>query len=108
MIGGKSDLLEACKHRKMKIAEKPTNLLETRIKAEGILDGMEIRIDTNCISGLPGESKGSVTIRGNLAQVLAVLDRVWPAAPDVREVSSPGRQSWPDVRADRKSPKESQ
>lgn len=98
MIEGKADLLKACKHRKMKVAEIPANLLETQIQAEGLLDGMEVRIESDCIVGMPGESKGTVTIRGNLAQILAVLARVWPAAPSVQEVFSPGRQSWPDCR----------
>jgi hypothetical protein len=93
---GKADLLDACKHRKMKVAETSANLLETRVRSEGTLDGMEIRIDANCISGFPGESRGAITIRGNLAQLLSVLARVWPAAPDVKEYVSPGRQSWPE------------
>lgn len=95
MIEGKADLLEACRHRKMKVAEKPANLLETRLKAEGRLDGMDVRVDVNCISGMPGESTGSVTFRGNLAQIKAVLSRVWPTLPEVNEAFSPGRQSWP-------------
>jgi hypothetical protein len=45
---------------------------------------------------------GAVTIRGNLAQILSVLARVWPAAPDVSDVVSPGRKSWPDHRPERK------
>ncbi|MDB4893884.1 MAG: hypothetical protein JWN15_146 [Firmicutes bacterium] len=102
MSEGKADLLEACKHRKMKVTETPANLLEARLKAKGTLDGMDVRIDTNCISGMPGESMGAVTIRGNLAQILSVLARVWPAAPDVSEVVSPGRKSWPDHRPERK------
>lgn len=103
---GKADLLEACRHRKMKVAEKPANLLETRIHADGILDGMSVRVDVNCISGMPGESEGTITVRGNLAQILAVLGRVWPGAPapqDTRDVASPGRQNWPDRRPKAKS-----
>lgn len=96
MIEGKANLLDACRHRKMKIAEKPANLLETKLRAEGVLDGMAVRVDMNCITGMPGDSQGTVTLQGNLGQILAVLGRVWPAAPDSREVSSPGRQSWPD------------
>ncbi|HWI65375.1 MAG TPA: hypothetical protein VNT75_26380 [Symbiobacteriaceae bacterium] len=96
MIEGKADLLEACRNRKMKVAEKPANLLETRLKAEGTLDGMDVRVDVNCITGMPGESTGTVTFKGNLAQIMAVLSRVWPTLPDVRDVSSPGRQSWPE------------
>lgn len=99
---GKPTLLDACQHRKMKIAEQPANLLETRIEAEGILDGMEVLVDMNCIAGMPGESHGAVTIRGNLAQILAVLGRVWPAAPTHTDAFSPGRQNWPNPRADRK------
>lgn len=96
MIEGKADLLEACRNRKMKVAEKPANLLETRLKAQGTLDGMDVRVDVNCISGMPGDSTGTVTFRGNLAQIMAVLARVWPAQPGVREAFSPGRQSWPE------------
>lgn len=107
MIEGKADLLEACRHRKMKVAEKPANLLETRLKAEGVLDGMDVRVDVNCISGMPGESDGTVTFRGNIAQLMAVLGRVWPTLPDVREIVSPGRQSWPD-RTERKANKETE
>ncbi len=99
MTKGKADLLDACRHRKMKVTEKPANLLETRIHADGLLDGMDVRVDVNCITGMAAESKGSVTIKGNLAQILAVLGRVWPAAPEgSREVVSPGRQHWPDKR----------
>ncbi len=86
----------------MRITEEPTNLLETRILADGVLDGMELRVDVNCITGMPGESEGTVTIRGNLAQILAVLKRVWPTLPDEDDVVSPGRQSWPDTRRNRK------
>ena len=85
----------------MKVAEKPANLLETRLRAEGVLDGMDVRVDVNCITGMPGESEGSVTFRGNLSQLMAVLQRVWPSLPGIREISSPGRQSWPD-RTERK------
>jgi hypothetical protein len=99
---GKPTLLDACQHRKMKIAEQPANLLETRIEAEGVLDGMEVLVDMNCIAGMPGESQGAVTIRGNLAQILAVLGRVWPAAPTHTDAFSPGRQNWPSRRTDRK------
>ncbi len=104
MIEGKAALLEAFRHRKMKVAEKPANLLETRLKAEGILDGMDVRIDMNCITGMPGESTGTVTLKGNLSQLMAVLARVWPTPPESRDVVSPGRQSWPD-RPDRKDSK---
>jgi len=97
LIEGKADLLKACKHRKMKVTEIPANLLETRVHAEGILDGMEVRVDADCIAGMPGESRGTITVSGNLAQLLAVLARVWPAAPKVAEAFSPGRQSWPYV-----------
>jgi len=107
---GKADLMEACRNRKMKVAEKPANLLETRVKAEGTLDGMDVRVDVNCISGMPGESTGTVTFRGNLAQIRAVLSRVWPTLTEVREAFSPGRQSWPEragspVPKQRKEPK---
>lgn len=98
MIEGKANLLKACKHRKMKVSETPTNLLQTRVQAVGVLDGMEVHIDSDCIAGMPGESMGTLTVRGNLAQLLAVLARIWPAPPDVEEAFSPGRQSWPYVR----------
>jgi hypothetical protein len=101
---GKADLQEACRQRKMKVAEKPANLLETRVKAEGNLDGMDVRVDVNCISGMPGESTGTVTFRGNMAQLMAVLARVWPTLPEVRDVVSPGRQSWPEGNAGRQRP----
>lgn len=100
MSEGKADLIEACRHRKMKISEKPANLLETRVRSEGNLDGMDLRLEMNCISGMPGESTGSLTLRGNLAQLLSVLSRVWPVLPEVREVVSPGRKHWPDIRSE--------
>ena len=99
MTEGKADLLEACRYRKMKAAEKPANLLESRVKAEGNLDGMDVRVDMHCITGMPGESSGMITFRGNLGHILAVLARVWPVMPEVRDVWSPGRQSWPDHRS---------
>jgi hypothetical protein len=105
LIEGRADLLEACRHRKMKVAEKPANLLETRLKAEGVLDGMDVHVDMNCIAGMPGESHGAVTFRGNLAQILAVLGRVWPGPPEARDIMSPGRQNWPD-RTERKESKD--
>jgi hypothetical protein len=104
LIEGKAALLDAFRQRKMKVAEKPANLLETRLKADGVLDGMDVRVDANCITGMPGESRGTVTLRGNVTQIMAVLARVWPTLPEVRDVVSPGRQSWPD-RPDRKEPK---
>jgi hypothetical protein len=103
LLEGKADLLEACKNRKMKVSEKPANLLETRLRAEGTLDGMDVRVDVNCISGMPGESAGTVTFKGNLAQIMAVLTRVWPTLPEVRDAFSPGRQSWPDRVSEPKS-----
>lgn len=98
MIEGKGDLLKAAKNRKMKVTEIPSNLLETRVHAEGVLDGMEIRVDADCIAGMPGDSMGTITVSSNLAQLLAVLSRVWPAPPNVEEAFSPGRQSWPYTR----------
>lgn len=86
----------------MKVTEKSANLLETRVSADGTLDGMDVRVIMNCISGMPGESEGSITLKGNLAQLLSVLERVWPGPPESREVLSPGRKSWPDHRPDRK------
>lgn len=109
MIEGKADFLDACRQRKLKISERPANLLETKVKADGNLDGMDVRVDLNCISGMPGESQGTITFRGNLAQIMSVLARVWPTLPEVREAFSPGRQSWPDVREprpERKDPKD--
>lgn len=96
MIEGKDDLLEACRRRKMKLRVKAANLLESRIAAEGNLDGMDVRLIVNYICGMPGESEGTITIKGNVAQLLSVLARVWPAAPETRDITSPGRQSWPD------------
>lgn len=96
LIEGKDALLAACRHRKMKVAEEPANLLETEVRAEGNLDGMEVSLAVTCISGMPGDSQGEITFRGNLTQLLAVLGRIWPTLPEVREVVSPGRQSWPD------------
>lgn len=96
MIEGKDALLAACRQRKMKVSEEPANLLESLIQAEGNLDGMEVSLDMTCITGLPGDSQGSITFRGNLTQLLAVLARIWPTLPEVREVVSPGRKSWPD------------
>ncbi|MFZ5815630.1 MAG: hypothetical protein ACOY93_10070 [Bacillota bacterium] len=96
LIEGKDALLAACRQRKMKVSEEPANLLESLIQAEGNLDGMEVSLDMTCITGLPGDSQGSITFRGNLTQLLAVLARIWPTLPEVREVVSPGRKSWPD------------
>lgn len=96
MIEGKDSLLAACRQRKMKVSEEPANLLETDVRGEGILDGMEVNLDVACINGMPGESQGTITFQGNLTQLLAVLGRVWPTLPEVREVVSPGRKSWPD------------
>lgn len=96
LIEGKAELIDACRHRRMQVAEKPINLLQTKIKADGILDGMDVQVLMDCITGMPGDSQGSVTLRGNLGQILAVLSRVWPAAPSEREIESPGRRSYPD------------
>lgn len=96
MIEGKDALLAACRRRRMKYTEEPANLLETVVQAEGNLDGMEVDLEVVCVSGMPGESQGSITFRGNLTQLLTILARVWPVPPEVREVVSPGRQSWPD------------
>jgi len=104
VIEGKDALLAACRRRKMKVSEEPANLLETAIQAEGNLDGMEVSLEMDCISGMPGDSQGSITFRGNLTQLLAVLARVWPTPPEVREVVSPGRKSWPDYQKQVKEP----
>lgn len=105
MIEGKDALLSACRQRKMKVSEEPANLLETEVRGDGNLDGMEVSLDVTCISGLPGDSQGEITFRGNLTQLLAVLGRIWPTLPEVREVVSPGRKSWPDYtqKADKES-----
>lgn len=95
MIEGKEALVAACCQRKMKVSETPVNLLETSVQAEGNLDGMEVQMALTSITGMPGESEGTITFHGNLTQLLAVLARVWPTLPEVREVASPGRQSWP-------------
>lgn len=106
MIEGKKTLLRACHRRKMKVSEEPANLLETDIQAAGNLDGMAVELDVRVISGMPGESQGTVSFTGNLTQLLAVLDRIWPIPPEQREVVSPGRKSWPDHRPSQKSGKE--
>lgn len=95
LIEGKDSLIAACRQRKMKISEAPVNLLETDVRAEGNLDGMDVALDLSCITGMPGESQGSITIQGNLTTLLAVLARVWPVPAEHKEVTSPGRKSWP-------------
>lgn len=79
MIEGKADLIGACRNRGMRIHETLLNLLETQVEAEGTLDGMELKLEVNCVAGMPGDSTGTVTLKGNLGQVLAVLERLWPA-----------------------------
>jgi len=79
----------------MKFCETPVNLLESDVHAEGNLDGMGVALDLNCISGMPGESQGTITFQGNLTSLLAVLARVWPVPPEQDEAVSPGRQNWP-------------
>lgn len=101
MTNGKAHLLEACRNRRMKLVEKPINLLETRVNAEGQLDGMDVRLSVNCISGMPGESRGTITFRGSMTELLSVLGRVWPVPNETREVMSPGRQCWPAPRSER-------
>ncbi|MGE5672869.1 MAG: hypothetical protein ACM3XM_03155 [Mycobacterium leprae] len=96
MLDAKADLRAACRRRNMKLTERPVNLLESRLKAEGILDGMDVRIDLNCINGMPAESQGSITLQGNVTQLLSVLARVWPMPAETWEAESPGRQNWPD------------
>ncbi|MCG0238148.1 MAG: hypothetical protein L6E13_02445 [Firmicutes bacterium] len=85
MIEGKADLIHACRCRGMRVTETPLNLLETLVEADGGLDGMEVRLRLVCISGLPGESEGTMTLKGNLGQILAVLERLWPALERRRE-----------------------
>lgn len=79
MIEGKADLAGACRSRGMRVTETTLNLLETLVEADGTLDGMELRLEVNCIAGMPGDSTGTMTLKGNLGQVLAVLERLWPA-----------------------------
>jgi hypothetical protein len=88
--------MDACRLRRMKVVEQPSNLLEARVQSAGNLDGMKVRVDVNCISGMPGESPGIISFHGNLTQLMSVLNRVWPMPSEAREVASPGRQSWPD------------
>ena len=95
MLEGKERVLMACRRRQMKVCETPVNLLETDVQAEGNLDGMEVVLVLNCITGMPGESQGTLTFQGNLTSLLAVLNRVWPVPPEEDEAVSPGRQSWP-------------
>lgn len=95
MIEGKDSLIAACRQRKMKVSEAPVNLLEADVRAEGNLDGMEVSLEVTCVTGMPGDSQGCITIQGNLTALLAVLARVWPVPPEPREVTSPGRKSWP-------------
>lgn len=79
VIAGKDHIVEACRSRGMRVTETQLNLLESALEAEGALDGMEIRLDLQCIRGMPGESPGSLVLKGNLGQLLAVLERLWPA-----------------------------
>ncbi|BAD39218.1 hypothetical protein [Symbiobacterium thermophilum] len=95
MLEGKEALLNACRKRNMRVCETPINLLESDVQAEGNLDGMEVALEMNVISGMPGESRGTLTFQGNLSSLLAVLARVWPVPPEQDEAVSPGRQSWP-------------
>ena len=95
MLEGKEALLNACRKRNMRVCETPINLLESDVQAEGNLDGMEVALVMNVISGMPGESRGTLTFQGNLSSLLAVLARVWPVPPEHDEAVSPGRQSWP-------------
>lgn len=85
MLEGKSDLIHACRSRGMRVSETPLNLLETLVEADGGLDGMDVRLQLVCVSGLPGDSEGTVTLKGNLGQLLAVLERLWPALERRRE-----------------------
>jgi len=82
LIEGKADLMEACRLRRMKVVEQTTNLLEARVQSAGNLDGMKVRVDVNCISGMPGESPGTISFHGNLTQLISVLNRVWPTSSD--------------------------
>lgn len=79
MLEGKGDLVGACRARGMRVSETSLNLLETLVEADGVLDGMDLKLEMQCITGMPGESLGTVTVKGNLGQVLAVLERLWPA-----------------------------
>lgn len=79
LIEGKGDLVGACRARGMRVNETSLNLLETQVEADGTLDGMDFKLDVCCIAGMPGDSTGTVTLKGNLGQLLAVLERLWPA-----------------------------
>lgn len=79
MLEGKADLIDACRSRGMRVTETPINLLEALVEAEGVLDGMDLTLSVHCVSGLPGESTGTLTLKGNLGHILAVLERLWPA-----------------------------
>lgn len=103
MTGGKADLLAACRQRRIKTVEESANLLETRVRADGNLDGMAVHIHMNCISGMPRESAGVLTLTGNLAQLLAVLARVWPVQTEAQEVLPAGRRRCPGPRPQRKA-----
>ncbi|HLO03284.1 MAG TPA: hypothetical protein VK191_09255 [Symbiobacteriaceae bacterium] len=96
MTDGNDALLEALRLRKMKVETTPLNLVEKSVTGIGNLDGMTVDLTVNCISGMPAESAGALIIEGNLAALLAVLERVWPGPPGQREILSPGRQSWPE------------
>lgn len=96
MSDGNEALVEALRLRKMKIETASLNLVERSVTGTGNLDGMAVDLTVNCVCGMPGESAGALIIEGNMASLLAVLERVWPSPPNQRELLSPGRQSWPD------------
>lgn len=81
MLEGKADLIRACRLREMEVTERPLNLLISQVEAEGGLDGMTVRLEADCIRGMPGDSVCSITFSGNLGHLLAVLERVWPTKP---------------------------
>lgn len=78
MLLGKADLIQACLKREMKVEDRPLNLLMSQVEAEGQLDGMAVHLEADVIRGMPGDSLCSITFTGNLGQLLAVLERVWP------------------------------
>lgn len=93
---GNEALLEALRLRKMKVETTDLNLVEKSVTGLGNLDGMSVDLTVTCISGMPAESAGALIIEGSLPALLAVLERIWPGPPGLREILSPGRQSWPD------------
>lgn len=96
MSEGNEALLDALRQRRMKVETEELNLVERAVRASGTLDAMTVSLDVTCVTGMPGESEGTLVLQGNLPALLAVLERIWPGPPAPREILSPGRQAWPD------------